>query len=187
MLPQYPVFTNIDTAVVNWSKISTQKGVYSKDSFFYEVNPFTIKSLDVLVTDSLRFAGTLTSAGILPQITEPLKVRPDYSLGLEKTISASVGLPVYGEKGTLTGRIDLSDRGYLNSTTWSKDFIFLPDSMKTLAKNFTMAEVNDTIGFPAVHGDSVKEFWLPYKDSLLIASTSREMAMYHDQSALPAD
>jgi hypothetical protein len=189
MLPQYPVFTNRNNAYVNWSKGSIQHGVYAKDKFFYEVDPFTIHSLDVLATDSLKFTGSLTTAGIFPQIIEPLKVRPDNSLGLEKTTDSS-GFPVYGGKGTFIDKIDLSDRGlrgngtlrYLNSTTHSPDYVFLPDSMKTLAKNFTMAEVAGEVEFPALHGDSVREFWLPYKDSLVIASTAREFVMYNDQS-----
>jgi len=189
MLPQYPVFTNKNNAFVNWGKGSIQKGVYAKETFFYQVNPFTIKSLDELATDSLKFAGTLTTAGIFPEIVEPLKVRPDNSLGIEKTTDSS-GVPVYGGKGNFVAKIDLSDRGlrgsgtlrYLNSTTIAPDFVFLPDSMKVLAKNFNLAEVAGEVEFPAVHGDSVKEFWLPYKDSLVIASTRKEMAMYNDQS-----
>ncbi|MCX6306554.1 MAG: hypothetical protein NT040_16440 [Bacteroidetes bacterium] len=189
MIPQYPVFTNRNTAFVNWSKGSIQNGVYARDKFFYEVNPFTIKSLDVLATDSLKFTGSLTTAGIFPEITEPLKVRPDNSLGVEKTTDSS-GFAVYGGKGRFIAKIDLSDRGlrgngtlhYLNSTTYSPDYLFLPDSMKVLAKNFSMTEVAGAVEFPAVHGDSVREFWLPYKDSLLIASTTKEMAMYNDQS-----
>jgi len=189
MLPQYPVFTNLSKAFVNWSKGTTQNGVYAKEDFFYEVNPFTIKSLDVLATDSLRFTGVLTTAGIFPEITEPLKVRPDNSLGLVK-ITDSSGYPVYGGKGTFTAKIDLSDRGlrgngtlrYLNSTTKSEDFIFLPDSMKTLAKNFNLTEVAGAVESPELHSDSVREFWFPYKDSLVITSTSRDLAMYNNQS-----
>ncbi|MDP1622777.1 MAG: hypothetical protein Q8M08_10620 [Bacteroidales bacterium] len=188
-LPQYPIFTNRNNAFVTWSKGSIQKGVYAKDDFYYEVDPFTIKSLDVLATDSLKFTGSLTSAGIFPEIAEPLKVRPDNSLGLEK-ITDSSGFPVYGGKGTFIAKIDLSDRGlrgdgtlrYLNSTSYSHDFLFLPDSMKTIAKSFTMAEVAGAVEFPAVRGDSVREFWLPYHDSLVINSTKKDLAMYNDQS-----
>ncbi len=189
MLPQYPVFTNRNNAFVNWGKRSIQNGVYAKDKFYYEVNPFTIRSMDVLATDSLKFTGSLTSAGIFPEITEPLKVRPDNSLGLETTTDSS-GFAVYGGKGTFVAKIDMSDRGlhgngtlrYLNSITYSPDYVFLPDSMKVLAKSFTMAEVAGEVEFPAVHGDSVREFWLPYKDSLVISSTTKELAMYNNQS-----
>jgi len=189
MLPDYPVFTNRSNAFVNWSKRSTQNGVYSSDKFFYEVTPFTIKSMDVLATDSLKFNGTLTTAGIFPEFTEPLKVRPDNSLGLVKSTDSS-GVPVYGGKGTFYAKIDLSDRGlrgdgklrYLNATSISHDFVFLPDSMKTMANNIVMNEVTGATEFPAIHGDSVNQFWLPYRDTMMLKTTRRDLAMYNDQS-----
>lgn len=186
---QYPIFTNRSNAFVYWNKNSIQKGVYAKEKFFFEVQPFTINSLDVVATDSLNFTGALTSAGIFPVIPEPLKVRPDFSLGLEMSTD-STGMPTYGGKGHYVSKIDLSDRGlrgdgvhrFLNSITYSKDFLFLPDSMKTLARNFTMAEVQGGVEYPEAHGDSVRQFWMPYKDSLVIASTTKTMSMYNQQS-----
>ncbi len=188
-LQQYPIFTNRNNAYVYWDKKSIQKGVYTKDKFFFEVQPFTINSLDVVATDSLDFTGALTSAGIFPTISQPLRVRPDYSLGLEKSTD-STGLPTYGGKGHFISKIDLSDRGlrgdgvhtFLNSVSRSRDFLFLPDSMKTIARNFDMAEVTSPVEFPQTHGDSVRQFWLPYKDSLIITSMKKAVAMYNDQS-----
>jgi hypothetical protein len=187
--PEYPVFSNTDTAYVNWDKASIRKGVYKKDKFFFEVVPFTIHSLDVVSTDSLNFTGSLTSAGIFPQITEPLKVRPDFSLGMEKSTGDS-GFRVYGGKGIFTARIDLSDQGlrgdgilhYLNSTTASDNFLFLPDSMKTLARSFIAREQTGEVEYPSVTGDSVGQFWYPYRDSLLVSSNRKEMKMYRDES-----
>ena len=187
--PEYPVFNNRNNAYVFWEKGYIQKGVYKKEKFFFEVYPFTINSLDVVSTDSLRFTGFLSSAGIFPKIEEPLKVRPDYSLGLEKTTD-SIGLPAYMGKGTFISRVDLSDRGlrgdgtlkYLNSTTISGDFLFLPDSMKTLARSFDATEQMGATEYPMVHGDTVHQFWLPYKDSLIISSYKKAIAMYNDQS-----
>ena len=187
--PEYPVFTNNDTAFVYWDKQSINKGVYKKDKFYFEVNPFTIHSLDAVSTDSLNFKGSLTSAGIFPGIDEPLKVRPDISLGLEK-VTGGAGSPVYGGKGTFFSRIDLSNQGlrgdgtlqYLNSSTTSSNFLFLPDSMKTIAQTFIANEQTGGFDSPTVRGDSVDQFWLPYEDSLLIASTRKEMKMYRDES-----
>ena len=187
--PDYPVFTNTNNSFVYWNKSSTQKGVYNKERFYYEVNPFTVKGLDDVVTDSLKFTGVLTSAGILPEMNEPLQVRPDNSLGIFKQTD-SAGLPVYAGKGTLLGRVDLSDRGLrangtllcLNSKSVSPDYLFLPDSMKTVARSFDLAEKSDPIELPMVHGDSVWEFWHPYKDSLMIGTTRKQMSMYNDQS-----
>lgn len=192
--PEYPVFNNRNNAYVFWDKGYIQKGVYKREKFFFEVYPFTINSLDIVDTDSLRFTGFLSSAGIFPKIEEPLKVRPDYSLGLEKTTDAT-GLPAYGDKGTFISRIDLSDRGlrgdgmlkYLHSTTLSHDFLFLPDSMKTIALSFDIEEVMTDVEFPRVHGDTVRQFWLPYRDSLIISSVKREMVMYNAQSTFGGD
>ena len=187
--PQYPVFTNKNNAFVYWDKSSIQKGVYKRDKFFYELNPFSISRLDDMNTDSLKFTGVLTSAGILPPLNEPLKVRPDNSLGIEKQTDPG-GLPVYGEKGRLVAKIDLSNRGLraegvlncLNSQSSSPDMLFLPDSMKTIAKTFDIAELTSPLELPKVHADSVREFWYPGHDSLTVRTITRQMAMYNDQS-----
>jgi hypothetical protein len=187
--PQYPVFTNTKDAYVYWDKPTIQKGVYNKDRFYYQVNPFKIDHLDDLSPDTLKFAGVLNSAGILPDLHEPLLVRPDYSLGIVKQTDAN-GLPVYGGKGALTARIELSQKGLrsngtlkcLSSETVSDDFLFLPDSMKTVASHFTIAEQVAPAEFPAVTGDTVRQFWVPAKDSLAVQTISKPLAMFRDQS-----
>jgi len=187
--PEYPVFTNQDTARVNYEKPYIHQGVYDKDRFYFEVLPFTLTSLDYIDTDSLEFNGQLVSAGIFPDIAEPLKIRPDFSLGFERYTDAS-GYPVYGGKGTFVSKIDLSNKGlqadgqlyYLNSTTVSDHFIFYPDSMKALARGFQATEQIAAVEYPSVSADSVNEFWLPYSDSMSITSTVRNMVMYNNES-----
>lgn len=188
-LKEYPVFHNKDTARVFWDKKYIQKGVYRKENFFFDVNPFTIQSLDVVRTDSLEFGGGLTSAGIFPRIDQPLKVRPDYSLGFEK-ITGAGGMPVYGGKGTFISKIDLSEQGlrgdgrlqYLNSVSSSANFLFLPDSLRVFSRLFTMTEQLAAVEYPSVSADSVYQLWVPYRDSMVIATVKKEMKMYNDQS-----
>ena len=187
--PEYPVFTNRDTAHVNWDQPYIHHGVYDKERFYFEVLPFTIASLDYIDTDSLKFDGHLVSAGIFPEIPEPLTIRPDFSLGFEKFTEAG-GYPVYGGKGTFVSRIDLSNQGlqgdgqllYLNSTSVSDKFIFYPDSMKSLARGFIATEQIAAVEYPSVMADSVKEFWLPYQDSMVVTSTVRNMVMYNNEA-----
>ena len=191
--PQYPLFISNTDALVTWDKKYIQNGVYKKQNFFYKVYPFKFKNLDSFPTDSLQFKGYLSSAGIFPEIEQPLKVRPDYSLGIETKTDAR-GLPLYGDKGRFVNRIDLSNAGlhgdgiiyYLNSTTVSDDFIFFPDSMKTLAKSFRTTELLAQVEYPEVHGGTVTETWFPYKDSLIISTSildfRKKIAMYNDQS-----
>ncbi|MFH0761054.1 MAG: hypothetical protein V2A67_06090 [Bacteroidota bacterium] len=188
--PEYPVFTNQDTAKANWDKPYIHKGAYDKEKFYFEVLPFTLTSLDYIDTDSLQFNGQLVSAGIFPNIPEPLKIRPDYSLGFEKTTD-SAGFPIYERKGTFVSRVDLSNQGllgdgqifYLNSATSSEHFIFYPDSMKTLARNFVAREQIADVEYPSVLADSVNEFWLPYMDSMSITTVKKDMAIYNAQSS----
>jgi hypothetical protein len=186
----YPIFTSKNDALVNWERKNIADGVYKKDKFFYKVSPFTIKHLGMIPTDSLQFKGSLVSAGIFPEIEQPLVLRPDYSMGIEK-VTDEKGLPVYGNKGTFTSKIDLSNSGlrgngkvtYLNSTSLSDNFLFYPDSMRTLAKSIVHQEVIAGIEYPSVHGDSVNELWLPYKDSLIVYTIRKDLVMYNDRSA----
>jgi len=137
----------------------------------------------------LAFASLLISAGIFPDISEPLTIRPDFSLGFERYTEAN-GYPVYGGKGTFISRVDLSNQGllgdgqltYLNSTSVSDKFIFYPDSMKTLARGFVATEQIAAVEYPSVMADSVTEFWVPYQDSMSITSTVRNMVMYNNES-----
>jgi len=187
--PDYPIFTNKDTAHVNWDKPYIHQGVYDSENFYFDVLPFTMNSLDYIDTDSLQFNGQLVSAGIFPDITEPLKIRPDFSLGFEKQSDAT-GFPIYGGKGVFVAKVDLSNKGligegqlnYLNSTSVSDNFIFYPDSMKTVAQGFVIREQMTGIQYPAVTADSVTEFWMPYQDSMSITSTTRDIAMFNHQS-----
>lgn len=190
VLPEYPIFINKGTTWVNWDKPVVHNGVYDRERFFFTVNPFTLASLDKMVPDSLKFEGQLTSAGIFPDIREPLRIQPDYSLGFE-TETPPEGLPVYGGKGTFISRIDLSNQGlkgagtvrYLNSSSESDEFLFFPDSMQTTARSFEMAEQMDAVEYPAVSGDSVRQKWYPYQDSLtLFTLGKKEARMYKDQS-----
>jgi hypothetical protein len=100
------------------------------------------------------------------------------------------GLPVYGGKGTYSSKIDLSEQGlrgdgtlqYLNSLSRSGDFLFLPDSLRVLSRNFMMTEQLADVEFPSVIADSVNQLWMPYKDSMVISTIRKEMKMYNEQS-----
>jgi hypothetical protein len=187
--PQYPIFNSTDTALVHWEDSPEYPEVYLRERFNYQVYPFTFTGIDSVVKERLKFDGHLFSGGIFPVITRPLEVREDKSLGLVETASGE-GLPVYDGKGTFISRIDLSNKGfrgdgilkYLGSTSVSNDFMFFPDSMKTIAHRFTLQERTGAPEYPAVTGDSVREFWIPGRDSLAVITQREDVSMYNDQS-----
>jgi hypothetical protein len=189
--PDYPIFHSKNVSYANWDKRQVWNGVYKKEKFYFSVDPFTLKSIGSFQTDSLQFKGVLVSSGVFPDIREPLKVRPDYSFGIESNTGPG-GLPAYGGKGTFYSKVDMSNRGlrgdgkllYLNSTSLSDNFIFFPDSMATVAKSFVATELSGQVECPTVKGDTVREFWKPYKDILKVTSLKRDIAMYDGESHL---
>jgi len=188
---QYPVFNSKEAAYVYYNKNEIQHGVYNKERFYFHVKPFSIDSLDDFQTEKLKFEGSLTSAGIFPEIIEPLKVQPDYSLGFVKNTPAE-GLPNYGGKGRYYNKIDLSNMGlrgngkleYLTSTSKSDNFIFLPDSMNAIAQSFDIKEQTTLMEYPQLTSANVKEHWRPYKDSLIVDQLDSAFVMYNKESKL---
>lgn len=189
--PQYPIFTSTKDAYVYYDKPSIFNGVYNRDKFYFYVYPFSIDSLDNFQTDVLEFQGYLASADIFPDIEENLKVQPDYSLGFI-TSTPAAGYPAYKNKGVYYSDIMLSNKGlrgsgsleYLTSTSWSKDFIFFPDSSVALAQNFMIREQMTPVEYPAVKGLEVKEKWLPYENRMVLRKTDFPFTMYNQQSQL---
>lgn len=143
--PQYPLFASREKSYVYYQSKDIENGVYPEESFYFELYPFTIDSLDNFKKEGLTFKGKFQSSGILPPIEQELVLQPDYSLGFKFNPGPN-GIPVYGGKGTLFGDIQLSHKGlrsdgklrYVTSTTLSKDFKFYPDSMNTQSDAFTV-------------------------------------------------
>ena len=177
--PNYPIFNSFKDSYAYYDKKSIQNGKYPKDKFYFHLEPFTIDSLDNFTNEGLNFKGEMVSAGIFPTFKESLKLQPDYSLGFVSQ-TPPAGYPMYGNKGTYTATINLSNKGlkgdgtlkYVTSTIVSPDFTFFPDSTNCFAKSFDVKEQKTPPEFPQVHGDSVKVHWMPMKD-ILYASNDK--------------
>ncbi|MDR9374774.1 MAG: hypothetical protein RI565_07905 [Schleiferiaceae bacterium] len=185
---QYPIFRCGTNSYIYYDKPSTFGGVYNREEFFVELEPFTIDSLDNTSTRGLTFDGTFTSAGIFPDMDQTIRVQKDYSLGFT-TETPPEGLSAYGGKGTFNNRITLSNEGlrghgridYLQSTAVSDTFYFFPDSTKGLAQTYDIEEQTGAGGYPAVQGQQVEVLWQPYQDVFYTTSTpAQPFAMYGD-------
>lgn len=186
----FPIFTSLEDSYVYYDRPDIHHGAYKRDKFFYTLKPFVIKDMVDFVTDSLRFGGTLSSAGIFPDITEPLRVQRDYSLGF--TVSTpKTGYPAYGGKAKYTNMIDLSYEGlrgagkldYLTSTTASANFYFMPDSTVAATDTFLVREQS---GFPDIRNGKAMLRWFPYMDSMRVQQIANgpEFKMYRNDALL---
>ena len=190
----YPIFNSKEKSYVYYDNRAVRIKGYDRKRFFYTLEHFTIRNMLKFKTDSLILEGSLNSAGIFPEIKEPLRVQPDYSLGFVIN-TPNNGLPLYGGKGHYNKTIDLSYKGflgqgevtYLSSVTKSKDIVFLPDSMYAVTDTFYISEkLAGGTDFPDAQIGKANERWYPYRDEMIIAQRSKRdpFRMYHKETQL---
>ena len=173
--PQYPIFTNLDKAFVYYDDSKIHDGIYNRKDFYYTVDPFTFDSLNTFVPSELSFTGKLNSAGIFPDIRQPLKIQNDYSLGFEMPVP-DTGYPVYEGKGKFYDQLRLSNEGlrgsgkleFLTSNLASDDFIFYPDSMSTTIDTMFIDRLISDVEYPQVQVPPSNVLWMPYEDAMYI-------------------
>lgn len=161
--PEYPIFESNQPAYVYYDDADIQQGAYKPDSFYFKVDPFRMEKLHTIEVDSIKFKGTLISAGIFPDIREALVIRPDFSLGFA-TPTPAEGWPAYHGKAVFTGKVSL-DRGglqgagnfdFLASHAESPRIVFLPSRMRMKAKEFRLREnTSGSMSYPEIRGGGV--------------------------------
>lgn len=189
--PQYPIFTCTKTSYVYWNDPSIQKGVYNKDKFYYQVQPFTIDSLDNFSKRDLKFNGTLVSGGIFPDIEEPLVLMDDNSLGFKRKTGAT-GLPGYGGKSKVVADLKLDYSGlkgngdftYLTSFASSEEFLFLPDSMLGKTHVYTNKEQSGKTEVPKAISDTTVLAFYPKADQLDVTSKGKAIDFFEKEANL---
>jgi hypothetical protein len=189
--PAFPIFISEQESFVYYDHDT----LYHRDRFAYHIDPFALDSLDNFTTDNLQFAGYLVSDGIFPDIGQPLKVQPDYSLGFVNRTPED-GLPVYKGRGKFFEEVLLSNQGlrgkgmveFLTSTSLSDDFLFYPDTMiTTLVKSFRIAPQVARVEYPSVEADTVFQQWYPYIDTMRVRTISKPFRMFDDMALLYGD
>ncbi|MCB9447797.1 MAG: 50S ribosomal protein L11 methyltransferase [Flavobacteriales bacterium] len=188
---QYPVFKSFKDSYVFYDKPEIRNGVYTRDKFYFHLEPFAIDSLSTFNPEGMALKGRFVSAGIFPEFEEALTVQPDFSLGFVRN-TPTAGFPAYGGKGQYYNVIDMSHRGlrgdgkleYVTSTSVSKEFVFYPDSMNTLAQTFDNREMGPPKEFPQAHGDSVAIHWRPYRDYMQIQNVTTPLSFFNKQATL---
>lgn len=188
---EYPIFNSKKESYVYYDRPFIMDGVYTRDKFYYRLQPFSIDTLDSYYSERKEFKGYLVSAGIFPDIIEPLKVQPDFSLGFVMKTPPS-GYPAYGGKGIYDSIIDLSYLGfrgrgtlkYLTSITKSKDIVFFPDSLIARAEQYEIKEKTTATEYPGVLAKDVLVQWYPYKDNMLVTQKGDPFAIYGNKASL---
>ena len=183
----FPSLQSEGLSFVYYDLPSNNDTAYTRDSFYFALDPFSFNSLDRFTEDDVRFAGTMYSADIFPPYPEDVYVREgDRSLG-HATETASEGWATYKAKGNYAGKLDLSNRGYfgegtlnyLTATVNAEDFLFEPKRMTATAERFDMEERRGgTPATPKATGVDVSLDWLPYQDSMYVRSEEEPFDLF---------
>jgi hypothetical protein len=194
--PDYPIFNSTTDSYVYYNQDSIHNNAYDPETFNYNLQPFTIKRLADVSNNNLQFGGFLNSAGIFPpEVNMPLRVMPDYSLGFQ-IVSPPGGYPIYGGKGTFFDTIVLSNAGlkgsgkleYLNITANGRDILLYPDSAIGTFDEFSIAKKTAPApGFPSLSGKNLNQRWLPYRDSMMLATTDSSLMLFDNRASLEGE
>lgn len=183
----FPSLESKHISFVFYDDSTIQNGVYKRDSFYFKLDPFTFNGLDSYTADRLRFKGEMTSAEIFEPFRETIVVREhDRSFGFIHQTPPK-GYPLYQRRGNYTGKIDLSNRGflgvgtveYLTADIESEDIVFRPRQMTCTARRFFMEEDRKSeVKVPQAKGEDVKVNWLPYRDSMYVESRAKAFELF---------
>lgn len=192
-LAQYPIFISSKNSYAYYDKGSILGGVYKRSNFYFQLDPYTVDSLDNFKNEGLVFDGTFASAGILPDIREQLKLQEDYSLGFKRN-TGDGGIPIYQDKGTFINKLQMSHKGlrgdgeinYITTNAKSNDFVFYPDSVNAFCRSLTVKpETRGKVEYADVEAADVKLHWEPYKPNKFeFEQTTKAISMYSGESKL---
>lgn len=190
-LSQYPIINAMSASYIFYDQIPGLEGVYKKNDFYFQVDPFTFENIDHYKNEDMHLAGEFRGGNILKPMRQFLTVQENNSLGFNMTIP-SEGVDVYDGKGRFYESISMSDSGlvgkgtlkYLSSVTKSEEYKFFPDSMLTSAVTFNIQK--DGAGlFPDLTSENVKIKWLTRENEWhAFNQTGKSFNMFNNGTSL---
>ena len=189
--PQYPIFTSIDNSFVYYDKVPGIEGIYDRENFYYELDPFTLDSLDNFSTTGLRFKGYLSTGGILPNLEDELVVQQDFSLGVNSYTDVN-GLPLYGGLGRFYDTVRMDNSGlhgegrleYLTSMTETSDMMLYPDSVVSTTRSFNVNKLLSDVEYADVSAGVTKQYWYPDSNLMVINMIQDPFRMFDNTSSM---
>jgi hypothetical protein len=188
-IKQYPIINSKNNSFVYYDQSSVWAGAYPRDSFYFEVFPFTKDSLLHFEPKALNFPGKFLSAGIFNEFKESLRIQKDNSLGFTTQTPAS-GFNTYRGRGIFKGTANLSNQGlvgkgeqtHLTASMVSDSILYFPDQTSMLANKFSTTKKAGGVEYAQSNADSANVAWKPYADTMLVESKKNKPFSMYDQS-----
>jgi hypothetical protein len=185
---QYPIFKSAKDSYVYYDESSIAHGVYTRDTFYFRIDPYIIDSLNSFDAEGMKYTGTFYGGRIFEPFDEELQLRPDNSLGFIYETPEN-GVPIYEGIGRYYDTISMSNRGlkgggkleFLTSTTWSNEFKFYPDTMRTLANRYENVRQTAPFEGPEISAEKLNMIWKIEANKMFATTTKDRARMYADQ------
>lgn len=169
-LGQYPIINATTDSYIFFDRIPGLEGIYNQADYYFKVDPFSYDNIDHYKAEDLNLTGEFHGGKIMLPIEQKLIIQDDNSLGFSMNI-AQEGLELYDGKGVLFDFISMSNKGLigngrlerLSGTTRSEKFMLFPDSMITVASEFSILAATDG-RFPDLTVKEADIKWLPESD-----------------------
>ena len=190
--PEFPKFTSFQKSFAYYdTQESKFSYAYNRNNFYFNLDSYTIDSVDSYLGRELSFPGSFHSADIFPVFRDTLKLQDDFSFGF-KTSTPDTGFMIYKGKSKFTNDIFLSNDGlkgkgnfeYLTLVANAEDILFFPDSMILQTNTLEIKEVTSGIEFPNVLNNNTLIEYYPYDDELYAKMQEQEFNMYNNSAQL---
>ena len=186
----FPILKSINKTFVYYDDESIYNGLYSRDSFMFVLDTFSMDSLDNFTNEGMHFEGTFLSAGIFPEFREALTLQQDYSLGFIRETPES-GFDIYGVIANYDNEIRLSHKGlqgtgsihFLTSHAQSDELTFFPDSVTAIAHTYTNTAKAEDPEVPIVTGKDCFVSYIPKDEVLYASSVKEDLVFFEDEDA----
>ena len=174
----YPIFESKANSHAYYDHKFTQGGCYKRDSFYFQLDPFTFDSLHTFNPAGIAFDGEMVSASIFPNFREILRVQADKSLGFSH-VAPEGGYGTYKNLGKFNGTLTLNNKGlqgagnldFLTSNFKADSIVFRPKNMSAITDKFDLKEDRTSaVKFPKVEASSVAINWKPYENDMEVKS-----------------
>jgi hypothetical protein len=190
-LRQYPIINATTDSYIFFDRIPGLEGVYNQADYYFKVDPFSYDNIDHYKAEDLNLTGEFHGGKIVMPFEQKLIIQDDNSLGFSMNIGSD-GLELYNGKGMLFNHISMSNRGLvgngrlerLSGTTRSEKFMLYPDSMITVASEFSIIAGTDG-RFPDLTVKDADIKWLPDSDEWFAYNKpGKEFDMYSNGTKL---
>lgn len=190
-LQQYPIINSTTYSYIFFDKIPGLEGVYPQSDFYFRVDPFSYENIDRYRATDLHLTGMFHGGNILEDMPQNLIIQDDNSLGFSLNIG-SEGLSIYDGKAELFDFLSISNKGLvgngkiqrLSGVTYSDKFMLFPDSMITVASDFSIRATSD-MKYPDLNIRDADIRWLTRSDEWFAYNKKdKQFDMYSNQTKL---